>query len=225
MTKTGSLTGDEVCTECGGTNLVEDYKQGDMTCSDCGAINSERLVSMEAEYRVMNEDSGSQSKIRVGKAYNILQEHTLTEKTKLERDEKEFLWDGMKDIDEVLVRMYNGEISNLPVKLRAEELFQDAFRVQVQQKKGLLDMKRNNSKKKNPRQRFSKRKQYVVACLSEALKENRIDAFKDEDITARLGVSISKNSIKTCIKELTEAKSLVRTAQQAQAQQAGDVKN
>jgi transcription initiation factor TFIIIB Brf1 subunit/transcription initiation factor TFIIB len=63
-----------------------DQRTGDCICTECGTVQKERLISTDAEYRVFSEDSSSYNKIRVGAAYNPLMEHSLTEKSKLERD-------------------------------------------------------------------------------------------------------------------------------------------
>lgn len=73
---------------------------------------------------------------------------------------------------------------NKRVSERAKELFQKAFHFQVQQKKGTIEMKRSGGKNmanKN-RQKFSRRKQFVITALSEAMKEAGISKWKIEGI-------------------------------------------
>ncbi len=66
---------------------------------------------------------------------------------------------------------------NTPSQSRAKELFQQAFRIQVMQKKGSVPMKRSGEKKSKNRQKFSRRKPFVVACIAQALKENGIETW------------------------------------------------
>lgn len=85
----------------------------------------------------------------------------------------------MKNIDEVVDRLYRGDSSNEPVKNRAKELFQQAFHIQQKQKEGVVAMKRSGKKQaeKLNRQKFSKRKQYVVAALYRSFQEHQIHCW------------------------------------------------
>jgi len=211
-----NLTGNYFCSMCNQySELVEDHKAGDQICFNCGAVATERLIDQDAEYRVFSEDSASYGKIRVGAAYNPLKEYSLTEKSKLERDEKEFLWDGLKNIEEIFYRLSQGDSSNAPAQHRAKELFEKSFHLQVEQKKGAVPMKRSGDKKsKKNRQKFSRRKQFVVSAVYQALKECGIiqeDGKKSEkegdkwiqDLSAQLdGIEVSKYSVKNCLKDL-----------------------
>jgi len=201
-----SATGSYFCQTCNEyTEVVDDHKSGDLICSGCGTIAQERLVQQDAEYRLFSEDSASYSKIRVGAAYNPLMEYSLTEKSRLERDEKEFLWEGLRNIEDVLYKLYNGDTTNKRVSERAKELFQKAFHFQVQQKKGAIEMKRSGGKNlanKN-RQKFSRRKQFVITALIEALKEAGISRWKIEDLSEQMeGIQVSQYSVENCLKDL-----------------------
>jgi len=170
--------------------MVEDHSSGDVICSKCGLVQVERSISTEAEYRLFSDDSGSASKVRVGASYNPFFEHKLTSNSKWERDEKEFLWDGFKNIEELLERLLQ-DTKNTSVQCRAKELFQKAFKLQLEQKAG------------KKRQRFAKRKQYVVACLFWAFQEHGIHTWSFDDFNRLLdGIHVSRNSLKKCLKEL-----------------------
>jgi len=192
--------------ECGSTDFIEDNRSGDTICGQCGAVQPERIVDVTAEYRIFSDDSASYDKVRAGPAYNIFMEHNLTEKSKLERDEKEFLWDGLKNVSDVLSRLYRGDTSNRPVADRAKELFQRAFHIQVDQKKGAVPMKRTGTKKAQKeanRQKFSRRKQFVITCLYQALKEYGINTWSIADLSDQLdGINVSKYSVDHCLKDL-----------------------
>jgi len=193
-----------MCVHCGEkSEIVEDHKSGDLICSSCGNVSSEKLISTQAENRVFADEPSSKMKGRTGNLYNPFTEHNLTEKSRLERDEKEFLWDGLKNIDEICFKLYNGDLTNSAAQQRAKELFQRAFHMQVQQKKGVVPMKRSNSKKKDNRIKFSKRKQFVVACLHKALEENNIKTWTITDLSTLMdGIQVSNASANNCLKDL-----------------------
>jgi hypothetical protein len=69
--------------------LVADPRNGDTVCTSCGAVVADRAISDEADWRVFTDDSDSQSKVRVGAAYNPLQAYSLTERNAMERDVSE----------------------------------------------------------------------------------------------------------------------------------------
>jgi len=218
-----AATGSFYCTSCNQySELIEDHKAGDQICRNCGAVATERLIAQDAEYRVFSEDSASYGKIRVGAAYNPLKEYSLTERSKLERDEKEFLWDGIKNIEDIFYRLSQGDSSNAPAQHRAKELFEQSFHIQVQQKKGAVPMKRSGDKKSGPlknqaRQKFSRRKQFVISAVYQALlecgiiqedgkKPADIEKQKDkwiQDLSNQLdGIDVSKYSVRNCLKDL-----------------------
>jgi len=200
-----NATGNFFCQNCNQySQLVEDHRNGDLICSNCGNIGQEKMIGNDAEYRVFSEDSNSYNKIHYSGSYNPFQEYSLTERSKLERDEKEFLWDGLRNIDDVLYKLYQGDTINKRVSERAKELFQKAFHIQVEQKKGTVSMKRTGNKDKaKSRQKFSRRKQFVVTCLSKALEEANIGRWKIEDLSNQLdGINVSKYSVDNCINDL-----------------------
>ncbi|PRP80148.1 hypothetical protein PROFUN_12231 [Planoprotostelium fungivorum] len=185
------------CSSCGNTTFQT-------ACDSCGLITESRNIATDAEYRVFSDDSESKNKIRVGSAYNPLMEYSLTEKSRLERDEKEFLWDGLKNVDEIFYKLYNGDCNNTASQHRARELFQKAFHIQVNQKQGIgAPMKRTGGD--NKRQKFSRRKQFVVACIWAALRENHIKTWGINELSNLLeGIQVSKYSVKNCLKDLEE---------------------
>jgi hypothetical protein len=66
------------------------------------------------------------------------------------------------------------------VQERAKELFSKAFRMQVDQKAGKVPMKRTGGDTKlkgSNRQKFSRRKQFVIACVLKALEEYKIKTW------------------------------------------------
>jgi len=138
IAQTSPVYTEERCPECWNTSEVEDSRSGDVICCGCGFVKESKSVSPEAEYRVFQDDDGdSQSKIRVGPSYNPYLPHNfLGSKRKWERDEKEFLWEGLKNIDEALSQLL-ADCGNKPVEARAKELFQKAFHWQFLQKQGI----------------------------------------------------------------------------------------
>eukprot|EP01118_Nematostelium_gracile_P018177 TRINITY_DN7_c0_g1_i2.p1 TRINITY_DN7_c0_g1~~TRINITY_DN7_c0_g1_i2.p1 ORF type:complete len:197 (+),score=44.82 TRINITY_DN7_c0_g1_i2:188-778(+) len=183
-----------------------DRKGGYSVCANCGSVLPERIIDFGAENRVFSEDPDSFKKGRTGDVYNIFMEHSLTEKSKLERDEKEFFYDGMKNISDVFSRLYRGDTSNRPVQDRAKELFQQAFHIQVKQKEGAVPMKRSGKKsqKDSNRLKFSRRKQFVVTAIYRALQEQGISTFSITDISDKLdGINVSEYSVNHCLKDLS----------------------
>jgi hypothetical protein len=120
----------------------------------------------------------------------------------------------------VFYKLTKGDSVNRPVQERAKELFQQAFRMQMAQKKGTVPMKRASGVEavrfKN-RQKFSRRKQFVISCLYQALKEHNINTWGIEgriliiDLVSNLllelseqldGIQVSKYSVRNCLKDL-----------------------
>lgn len=83
----------------------------------------------------------------------------------------------MKNIDDVFFRLFRGDSSNKQVLERARELFQQAFHKQMDQKKGSIPMKRSGKKTSEVRQKFSRRKQFVITALLQALNEQGITSW------------------------------------------------
>src|SRR5438046_3093901 len=124
---------DQECFHCGYTKLVEDFANGDVVCTVCGVVAEERSISDESEVRVFNDDPESYTKSRISGSYNPLMEYSLTQRTKLEKDvsicsefifttifqPKEYLWNGRKNIEEILLRLFSGDM-NCAVKYRAQ---------------------------------------------------------------------------------------------------------
>lgn len=195
-----------VCKEA--STFVEDNHTGDRICSSCGAIQQERIISEEAEYRIFSDDSESKNKIRVGAAYNPLQEYSLTQKSTLHREDKEFLWEGLKNVDDTIFRLCNGDTTNKAVAERAKELFQKAFYRQMEQKKGNLVMKKASGPKTTNgggiRKKFSKRKQYVVSCIYQALTEEGLSAWNIATLSNLVEgeMNVSQSSVDTCLEEI-----------------------
>jgi hypothetical protein len=105
----------------------------------------------------------------------------------------EFLWDGLRNIDDVLFRLYEGDPSKA-VQERAKEFFQLAFRQQTEQKQGVRDFHKPAAKEGGiKRQRYSKRKQLVVASIANALQQLKIP---HQWSTKRMSVELLKKSKK-----------------------------
>jgi len=187
-------------TECLSTNLGTDIKRGEVFCRDCGRVVSSKIISDEAEYRMFAEDSGSKNKSRVGAAYNLdLGPRLSTRLTKYDKDDLEFLYLGLRDIETVMFYLLDGCGRNLPVENRSKSLFNKAFLFQLEQKEG----KRKFTKKKNVRERFARRKQFVVAVVYYSLLKNGITKWSIKDISDQLeGRDVNKNSVKKCLNEL-----------------------
>ena len=193
------------CDNCGSLDgFVCNYREGDQVCIRCGKVVDERMISEEAEYRVFNDDPTSQAKIRAGPATSTFMLNDLsTTHSRLGLDERKFLYDGWRNIDQAISRMFPDSHPAV-VRSRAKELYQKAFMYQLEQKQGEKKFRIDEEDQNQLRQRYSKRKAYVVTSLWVALKENRINLPK---ILIQLnhaleGVQVSIDSIKVCLQEL-----------------------
>jgi hypothetical protein len=93
-----------------------DRKTGDLVCQMCGHVSMERVISEEAEYRVFSEGN-SKNRIHYGAAhYNWLPFRTNTT-SRSDRDSHEFLWNGFRNIEEVLMKLQRGYATNKPVEV------------------------------------------------------------------------------------------------------------
>eukprot|EP01102_Stenamoeba_stenopodia_P004915 TRINITY_DN1541_c0_g1_i1.p1 TRINITY_DN1541_c0_g1~~TRINITY_DN1541_c0_g1_i1.p1 ORF type:complete len:264 (-),score=61.08 TRINITY_DN1541_c0_g1_i1:101-892(-) len=158
------------CTECGGMNFDHDNSAGDLICLNCGLIQQEHMISEDAEWREFDDDTPEESKARVGFAYNPQIDVDLATKNNRMRDEKEFLQQGFRDIDTLLQKVFPERI-NQSVRTRSQLLFQKAFYLQRGEMKFDENAVRQTTATAN-RRRFSKRKQFVVAFVLQALKEH-----------------------------------------------------
>jgi len=70
--------------------------------------------------------------------------------------------------------------------------------------KGKLDTPIEKKKRmSHPRRKYSRRKQFVVACVWWAMKENQITSWDIEDISELIdGKEVSKYSVKHCLRDL-----------------------
>jgi hypothetical protein len=160
----------------------------------------ERVISEEAEYRVFSEGN-SKNRIHYGAAYESWLPLRTNTTCRSDRDENEFLWNGFRNIEEVMLKLQHGYGSNKPVENRAKFLFYNMYKRQVEEKSGTKVMKRTNKK----REKFARRKQFVVACILEALKQQDIRKWTVQDISNMFdGADVSDASVKKCLKEMKE---------------------
>lgn len=62
------------CFECGSTDIVEDWKQGNTVCRGCGLVVVDQLVDLGSEWRTFANDEGGDDPNRVGGPANPLLE-------------------------------------------------------------------------------------------------------------------------------------------------------
>jgi transcription initiation factor TFIIB len=58
-----SWRGMDFCPECGNELLVTDQRTGEVTCPQCGYVVQERDVDMGPEWRNLEEEEGSRSRV------------------------------------------------------------------------------------------------------------------------------------------------------------------
>lgn len=225
-----------VCPQCQSKNIMEDPRQGSVVCGDCGEILDTTFILHTAPARVISDDPKTHGRVHHGDAYNPYEEYTLTERSNLTRDEKEFLWQGQNEINDALQTLFKTEV-NHAVRDRAIELFNKSFGVQMKEKQAHLqdasnhstaitevssDLKAKKEKKKEEkdsesktRQRFSRKRQFVVTVLGVSLSENIPKIVKKDGKEVKMpwsiseicklvppGKEIKEASIRRCLKDL-----------------------
>jgi len=176
------------CDECDCEEFFDDPDTGDVTCRHCGKVAQEKTISNEAEYRVFSEDSSSKSRI-----------HYTISKYGMSNEDVQFFTQGIRDIEEIMCKLLQGCGRNLPVENQAKAMYLEAFKLQLAQKEGRTKM----SKTKELRQRYARRKQFVVSALYWALLKNGVKTWSIEDISNQLeGADVSTYSVRKCLKDL-----------------------
>jgi transcription initiation factor TFIIIB Brf1 subunit/transcription initiation factor TFIIB len=171
----------------------EDRNGGHLICFSCGEVQQAGLISQERE-RIFADDDKAENKKRTNTTFRVneFSKVAKTNSDEMAREEKSFLDFGLDDIRKGLDKLLDGGI-NLPVLERAQEIFQKGYRLQVLEKKGLhatsRDVKTELIKLEKARQKFSKRKQLVVAAIYKALREELLSDSK------RFTVQIISNAV------------------------------
>jgi len=167
------------CEECNGVEFDHDSRSGDMICCSCGMVQQERMISEEQEWREFDDDTPEESQARVGFAYNQNIDVDLSTKNNRMREEKEFLQQGFRDIETLLQKVFPERV-NQAARFRSQQLYQTAFYLQ----RAEMKFDENNIRQTtvaNSRKRYSKRKQFVIAFVFQALKELQKNAsFRNE---------------------------------------------
>lgn len=167
-----------VCKECQGY-LIEDPHSGDVVCYQCGIVSQQKVIILESmipNNKLYNEDPYSN---HVTKHLLTYEDSDISYMSKI-RNENQFLWDGLKDIEDVISSMWDGENGNMIICMRAKELFHAAFVVQKQEKEGIV--KRKGCKSSENRKKYAKRKQFVLTAIYRALRENNITRWSIADL-------------------------------------------
>lgn len=165
----------------------------DMVCTNCGCVYQNSLTDEGAEYRTFQDDSSSYQRVRVGQSYNSYLPYSLGTDDDADR---RFINDMKHDIKEVLMKISHGCGLNRRVQYRAEYLVNMAFQQQLKQK-------RDTCKKTWTRKKFSRRKQFVVTALWQALREAHLKTWSVKDLDDLLtGQCVSLASVKRCLQDL-----------------------
>lgn len=202
------------CENCKKTSFIEDTSRGAMICEFCGMVKPHRVVSPDQEYRIYEGDSNSDKKMRVGVSVNVHLNHQLSSSDRLEKYQKDFLFKGVDNIRRTLERLFAGHPVSKPVESRALELFIKAFHWQYLQKKGgsdqvLSEMSAEEKRIRSQivRKKYSRRSQFVVACIYRALVENDIfmeltEVDRVNRISCALGKKVSIRMVQRCFNDL-----------------------
>eukprot|EP01130_Rhizamoeba_saxonica_P002086 TRINITY_DN11894_c0_g1_i1.p1 TRINITY_DN11894_c0_g1~~TRINITY_DN11894_c0_g1_i1.p1 ORF type:complete len:223 (-),score=41.91 TRINITY_DN11894_c0_g1_i1:56-682(-) len=185
--------------ECLSTNMVEDLEKGDVVCADCGRVCSEKVIDDGAEWRQFDSEPGTAERSRVGSAYHVDIGPQLTSRTsKYDKDDLQFLHMGLRDIDSILFSLFDGCSRNVAVENRAKSIFNKAFQQQVDQKSGKVAFKKDKQ-----RERFARRKQFVVAAVWKSLRKARITRWSISDISAQIGGrDVTEKSARKCLQDI-----------------------
>lgn len=185
------------CDQCDNdTDFVEDFNSGDLVCRRCGLICQERVVdTSKPEYRTFTDDTTSQQRKHIGESLNSYFSTDLT----TDNQEDRFLQDAYHDIYELLTKLYRGHTPKR-VRTRAEYFFMLVYKHQQKEKET------------QQRRKFSRRKQFVVTAIYQALREANVYTWSIYDLSERLcGIDISQKSVVRCLNELI---SLLKTQQE-----------
>ncbi len=203
------------CNNCGKKNSwVEKWSTGDRVCSSCGMVGEERMISFEqTEYRIFEDDDDS--KVRVGPSFSIFEHVNMCDK--VDTDEKEFYNKGLLMLKDFF-RDHFTDGRRAQIEIRAKEIFDYAFRKQKNQKEGDLTFL-NKDKEKSKRQKYSRKKTYLVAAIWIAFMESgeSENKWSIKRISCYFGENISEVRVKNCVKLLNFDPDLVRRQAQKQA--------
>ena len=190
----------EVCGNCNKANsFIDNWSSGDRICSSCGIVTQERMITFdETEYRVFRDDDDSKKKIRVGKAYSIFEHMNVC--SDIDNDEKEFYSKGLMMLEDFFSYHFV-DARRMDIENRAKEIFDYAFRKQKDQKEGEF-LFINKEKEETKRQKYSKKKTYLVTAIWIAFMENGASENKwsIKRISSFFGTDISETRVKNCVK-------------------------
>jgi hypothetical protein len=182
--------------------LVEDRRAGDIVCVECGLVSQERLIALDA-YTNNTKGKGGMDECTVytnSNRVDLQQQLDMNSIYHRFREDDQFLWDGLEDIDNIADKLWPGERGNQSVITRAKQLFENAFRVQQLEK---AEPPSNQSSRRNgPRKKFAKRKQYVVTSLYKALRENGVYTWGIDEIDALApgNIKVSRKAMSRCMR-------------------------
>jgi len=174
------------------------------------------MIAEESEFRSFSDEfaSTSASKKRTSSVYNDFDNHVEIGFDKQTQIEKEFLWSSLRCIKQAFASLYGGENTNKPAEERAVRLFKIAFDYQWKQKQGDVKsfqghmtvgkaIKKNTTTDVLKRSNFSRRKQFIVACIWFALKEQNVNVSIAEISSLVEGQRVvSQKMVNRCLKDI-----------------------
>jgi len=166
---------------------IKDPHWGLKACRSCGlAFSSTSNISMEAEYRVFNDDEESKGNIRTGPGHSLLSCASMNLSTKpikpkLDTNDRAFYNEIVRKIWEILEILYEGD-ANKKVGDSAVEKAYFAVMVQSLQKLGKIPMPKSKSRSLYLRKRYANKNRIVTYSLMVALAEVPGNRFTVHDI-------------------------------------------
>jgi len=191
--------------------MIEDEHNGDMICGRCGFVLG-RVVDDSPVKRVYEKDNAEE---RASKQQHTVFDPLLDDSIRSSHyrldTEDEFLHEGFKIIDDAMSRLFP-DIMHQSAKRLAQFYFKQAFKMQLDEKKGLSQMKRKPigaaQADTSKRKKFSRRKAFIVSSILAALRRESImkpdcSWYDVQDLNGLVeGKKVSQNSKNKCWREL-----------------------
>lgn len=214
MSATGAQPSpNDYCPGC--TNLirycmVEDEHNGDIVCRETGLV-LDRVIDDSPVKRVYEKDNADE---RASKqqhtVYDPLLDDTIRSSHYLLDADEGFLHEGFGAIQKAMGRLFP-DIRLESAERLAQYYFKEAFKLQLDEKKGITQMKRKTSAGQpdnGNRKKFSRRKAFIVSSILAALRIEGITKpdhtyYDVQDLNSFVeGKNVSQNSKATCWRKL-----------------------
>jgi transcription initiation factor TFIIIB Brf1 subunit/transcription initiation factor TFIIB len=192
----------QICSNCSGASFIEDTSHGDCVCTTCGVV-AERLYDDAPIKRVFADDSAADKETKQQHSgFNAATENSLRSANGRLDQEEQFLYDGFASIDASMKRLFP-DVQPASARTRAHQLYKVAFDMQVAQKKGRATHLKGRGMANWKRQKFARRKSFVIAAIAAGLRREGIGHIRLPDLNGTVeGKDVSLHSLQRCFREL-----------------------